>query len=122
MAAPLPAPVIIAYLVFASVTFAMYHFVAERQYSSVITMSAIVQCFGATLLCIQVLSSKSAAGISASSLKLDALAIGFRLSSTTWLNGYLPVDRSGVAPLLANRANWRPGGCDDVPLYRSHGA
>ena len=40
-------------------------------------------------------SSKSAAGISASSLKKDAFAIVFRLSSTTWLNGYLPVDASG---------------------------
>jgi len=95
MAAPTPAPVVIAYAVFAGVAFAVYHFVAERQYSSVMTMSAIVQCLGATLLCIQVLSGRSATGISASSLKLDALAIGFRLSSTTWLNGYLPVDKSG---------------------------
>jgi len=95
MAAPTPAPVIVAYAIFAAVSFSVYHFVAGRQYSSVITMSAIVQCFGATLLCIQVLSRKSAAGISVSSLKLDALAIGLRLSSTTWLNGYLPVDKTG---------------------------
>jgi len=95
MAAPTPAPMVIAYAIFAGVAFAVYHFVAERQYSSVMTMSAIVQCLGATLLCIQVLSGRSATGISASSLKLDALAIGFRLSSTTWLNGYLPVDKSG---------------------------
>merc|ERR1719262_743220 len=46
-------------------------------------------------LCMQVLSSRSASGISASSLKLDALALAFRLSSTSWLNGYLPVDKSG---------------------------
>jgi len=92
--APTPAPVIAAYGVFAAIALAVYHFVAARQYSSVMTMSAIAQCLGLTFLCIQVLSS-GAAGISASSLKLDAVAIGFRLSSTTWLNGYLPVDRSG---------------------------
>jgi hypothetical protein len=95
MCAPTPPPVIGAYAVFAAIAFAVYHFVAARQYSSVITMSAIVQCLGLTFLCIQVLSSRSAAGISASSLKLDAFAIAFRLSSTTWLNGYLPVDKSG---------------------------
>jgi hypothetical protein len=95
MAAPTPAPVIGAYAIFAVIAFAVYHFVAARAYSSVLTMGAIVQCLGLSFLCIQVLSSKSAAGISASSLKMDAFAIVFRLSSTTWLNGYLPVDKSG---------------------------
>jgi hypothetical protein len=58
-------------------------------------MSALAQCFGITLLCIQSVSSGSAAGISAASLFLDALAIVFRLCSTLWLAGYLPSDRSG---------------------------
>jgi hypothetical protein len=58
-------------------------------------MSAIVQCLGLSILCIQVATSRSAAGISAEALKLDAASIAFRLSSTVWLNGYLPVDASG---------------------------
>merc|ERR1719262_1954207 len=58
-------------------------------------MSALAQCLGVTMLCIQSLSSGSAAGISAKSLLLDAVAIAFRLSSTLWLDGYLPSDRSG---------------------------
>merc|ERR1719271_1773036 len=58
-------------------------------------MSALAQCLGVTMLCIQSLSSGSAAGISAKSLMLDAIAISFRLSSTLWLDGYLPSDRSG---------------------------
>jgi len=95
MCVPVSTPVVSAYAVFAAIAFAVYQFVAGRQYSSVITMSAIVQCLGLTFLCIQVISSKSATGVSASSLKMDALAIAFRLSSTTWLNGYLPVDASG---------------------------
>merc|ERR1719428_705927 len=55
----------------------------------------MVQCLGITFLCMQVVSSGMASGVSAGSLKLDALAIIFRLSSTLWLDGYLPVDKSG---------------------------
>jgi len=88
-------PVMIAYFISGSVAFMVYNYIAAGSYSSVLTMSAIVQCLGFTFLCIQVVSSGSAAGISASALKLDALAVCMRLSSTTWLNGYLPVDKSG---------------------------
>eukprot|EP00415_Alexandrium_ostenfeldii_P000368 UN0368 len=41
------------------------------------------------------MSKRSAAGISARALILDAAALCLRLSSTTWLNGYLPVDMTG---------------------------
>merc|ERR1719238_1019711 len=58
-------------------------------------MSALAQCLGITFMVIQSFSSRSAAGISASSLLLDALAICLRLCSTLWLAGYLPSDRSG---------------------------
>merc|ERR1719345_655855 len=34
-------------------------------------------------------------GISVNSLTFHALGLACRLSSTTWLNGYLPVDASG---------------------------
>jgi len=90
-----PAPVIAAYAACLVVAGSVYHFIAGAAFSSVITMSAIVQCLGVSILCIQVLTSRSAAGISAEALKLDAAAIAFRLASTTWLNGYLPVDASG---------------------------
>jgi ER lumen protein retaining receptor len=90
-----PSPVIAAYATFFVVAGSVFHFIAGAAFSSVITMSAIVQCLGVSILCIQVLTSRSAAGISAEALKLDAAAIAFRLSSTTWLNGYLPVDASG---------------------------
>merc|ERR1719343_366617 len=39
--------------------------------------------------------ARHARGISARALALDALALIFRLSSTVWLDGYLPVDASG---------------------------
>jgi hypothetical protein len=95
MKGALPAPVVSAYIVSGLLAYTIYHGVAARSYSSILTMSAIVQCLGIVFLCMQVLSSKSAFGISASSLKLDALALALRLSSTSWLNGYLPVDKSG---------------------------
>jgi len=93
--APIPAPVICAYAACAVAILTMYHTVGEEDFTSILTMSAIVQCLGISLLWIQVVSSGSVAAISASALKLDALAIGLRLSSTVWLHGYLPTDLSG---------------------------
>merc|ERR1719159_323470 len=55
----------------------------------------MVQCLGMVLLGLQMISAEGAYGISAKALSLDALAICCRLSSTVWLNGYLPVDASG---------------------------
>jgi hypothetical protein len=88
-------PVVSAYASFCAVGFFVFHAVAEREASSVLTMSALAQCSGITMLCIQSLSSGSARGISASSLLLDAFAISFRLCSTLWVDGYLPSDKSG---------------------------
>lgn len=91
----LSAPICAAYIIAGCIALGVYQSVAEREYSSILTLSAIFQCLGAMFLCFQVVSSGTARGISASSLQLDALSVAFRLSSTTWLNGYLPVDRSG---------------------------
>merc|ERR1719409_762620 len=55
----------------------------------------MVQCLAVVLLGLQTISTGSASGISAKALSLDALALCCRLSSTLWLNGYLPVDASG---------------------------
>merc|ERR1719440_1920369 len=55
----------------------------------------MVQCLGVVLLGLQMTSTGSASGISARALSLDAVALCCRLSSTLWLNGYLPVDASG---------------------------
>lgn len=91
----LPTPVLGAYAFFATVAFIVYHVVADGEFSSILTLSVMVQCLGITFLCMQVICTGSVSGISAGALMLDACAFGFRLSSTTWLNGYLPVDESG---------------------------
>jgi len=91
----LPSHLLIAYGVFILSAGAVWHLVAEGEFSSILTISAMVQCLALTFLALKVISTKSASGISARALSLDALAICCRLSSTLWLNGYLPVDASG---------------------------
>jgi len=73
----------------------MYHFIAAKEFSSILTMAAMLQTFAFGLLGMQMSSSGHARGISARALALDALALILRLSSTVWLDGYLPVDASG---------------------------
>lgn len=90
-----PSHVLLAYGVFFALGAAVYHFVAEGEFSALLTLSVMVQCLAMALLGLSSLMSGSAAGISARSLGLEALALCCRLSSTTWLNGYLPVDASG---------------------------
>merc|ERR1719428_1438468 len=53
------------------------------------------QCLAVVLLGLQSLVSKSASGISAQALVLEAFSLGLRLPSTIWLDGYLPVDKTG---------------------------
>merc|ERR1719203_226146 len=87
--------VMATYSVFAAGSLAVYHFVAEGEFSVVLTLSVIMQCLAAVLLVMQCLASGTAAGISARALVLEAVSLVCRLSSTLWLNGYLPVDATG---------------------------
>jgi len=86
---------LIAYGVFILSAGAVWHLVSDGRFSSIFTMSAMVQCLAVVFLGMQLLSTGSASGISARALSLDALAICCRLSSTLWLEGYLPGDASG---------------------------
>mmetsp|Transcript_4238 Transcript_4238/g.7006 ORF Transcript_4238/g.7006 Transcript_4238/m.7006 type:complete len:281 (+) Transcript_4238:137-979(+) len=90
-----PTEVLVAYALFALGGGAVWHFVADGEFSSVLTLSVMLQCLAAVLLCLQIMSSGSASGVSARALTLDVVALCCRLSSTLWLNGYLPVDASG---------------------------
>merc|ERR1719343_1994283 len=84
-----------AYVIFLVGAGAVYHFIANGEFSAILTMAVMCQCLAIALLGIQMLSSGSAAGVSARALALEAVSFSCRLSSTTWLNGYLPVDASG---------------------------
>jgi len=83
------------YAVFIIVAMSVYHGIAENEFSAMLTLSAIFQCAAVCLLMFHVLSTGSVQGISAKSLQLQAIALGCRLSSTTWLEGYLPNDKTG---------------------------
>jgi hypothetical protein len=87
--------VIAAYGFFLLSAGTVWHLVADGAFSAILTFSVMLQCLAVALLALQVLSTGSAAGISVKALILDAIGIGCRLSSTLWLNGYLPVDASG---------------------------
>jgi ER lumen protein retaining receptor len=87
--------IIVAYCLFFGLAGSIWHFVANGEFSAILTMAEMLQCFAFVILAGQVISSQSAAGISARSLGLEAASLVCRLSSTTWLNGYLPVDASG---------------------------
>jgi uncharacterized membrane protein (DUF485 family) len=86
--------IVVAYSVFLALSSVVYFFVAEREFASIQTMAALSQCLAIALLGMQV-HCGSMEGISMNSLTLHAAALMCRLSSTTWLNGYLPVDASG---------------------------
>jgi len=86
---------LIAYGVFILSAGAVWHLVADGRFSAIMTLSAMVQCLAVVFLGLQFISTGSASGISARALLLDALAICCRLSSTLWLDGYLPFDVSG---------------------------
>merc|ERR1719191_627855 len=90
-----PNSMLAAYALFFGLVMFVYHFIAEGEFSSILTMAVTFQCLGFALLAAQVLIKGSAHGISGRSLGLEVLSILLRLSSTTWLNGYLPVDASG---------------------------
>lgn len=84
-----------AYFVFGMWLFIIHHQFTDHDFSLVLTMSSIVQCLGFGLLSIKVRSYKNVAGLSSKSLEMYIIFFVFRLSSTCFKNGYLPIDRSG---------------------------
>merc|ERR1719261_1454044 len=84
-----------AYLGCAVLMGTVFHQIAEKEFSSVLTMSILAQCLSFVLVGLQISSGESVAGISGKTMILQALAICFRLSSTLFLDGYLPLDKTG---------------------------
>merc|ERR1719379_644897 len=90
-----PPQVLVAYVVFISLSAWVYHVIADGELSSIIAVGVVFQCGAFVTLAMQVISSGSCAGISARSLALEAGALCCKLSSTVYLDGYLPNDASG---------------------------
>jgi len=84
-----------AYAFFGLGAYFVFSHMAGGEFSAILTLSVVFQSLAMTLLAVQVVIKRSMAGISVRALQLDVAAISLRLSSTTWLNGYLPVDMTG---------------------------
>jgi len=82
------------YAVFLGIAAYVYFKVAEGEFSSMLTIAAIFQCLALSLLGAQVFTG-NVSGISAKMLQLNAIALASRLSATTWLPGYIPLDVTG---------------------------
>merc|ERR1719345_350108 len=89
-------PLVLVYATFIAIAVLVFHWIAEGEFSAVLTLSAVFQCLAFCLLGVHALTTASVQGISAKSLQLEAIALACRLSSTTWLDGYLPSDQSGA--------------------------
>lgn len=90
-----PTPLLIAYAFFICGGVALYNLVMSDALSAIMTVAEMFQCLAVALLCAQVVITNSVAGISARAVALHAFGVCCRLSSTMWLQGYLPMDESG---------------------------
>jgi len=86
--------VILPYVVFFVVGATLYS-ALEAGFSSTLTLSAGLQCLAFVLLTMKVQTQRAITGLSGKMLAMYAMTLCFRLSSTVWLNGYLPVDKTG---------------------------
>lgn len=73
----------------------VWHHFTDGDFSVVLTLSSISQFLGFVLLALKVRWARSAAGLSSKTLEMYFIFFCFRLSSTIFKNGYLPIDRSG---------------------------
>jgi hypothetical protein len=86
---------LMAWLGFAAVGLFVYHEIAEKEFTAILTLSTMVQALAFILLQMQISESRSVAGISGKSLTMHAVKLCCRLGSSLFLDGYLPTDKSG---------------------------
>merc|ERR1719409_2076546 len=73
----------------------VYHEIAEKEFTAVLTLSVMVQALAFNCLQAQISDTRSVAGISGKALTMHAIKLCCRLSSSLFLDGYLPTDKSG---------------------------
>merc|ERR550514_2712 len=83
------------YLGFAAAGCLMWQSFEGLGLSTCITVSAAFQLLAYSMLALKVFQQQSVRGISGKALKCYAVVYASRLSSTTWLLGYLPSDSTG---------------------------
>jgi len=80
---------------FATLLFFGYKFFSDGGFSAILTLASAFQTFAFLLLAVKMYAHQSCHGVSSRSLQLYVPVFVFRLSSTVFFNGYLPVDKSG---------------------------
>jgi len=76
----------------------VYHALSDKEFSAVLTFGALLNCSGLAFLTLQQQAWQGSVipvGLSAQALDLYLAALIAKLSSTLWLSGYLPIDRTG---------------------------
>merc|ERR1719456_308473 len=63
--------------------------------STFITLTVALQFLAYSMLALKVIQTKSVRGISGKAMMCHATVYISRLSSTTWLKGYIPTDSTG---------------------------
>lgn len=77
------------------VVFFTYEGLSDKDFSVVLTFGSLVQCLAFLQLSIKAQNVQSLDGISRCTLQVYSVALCARLSTTLYLNGYLPVDSTG---------------------------
>ena len=90
-----PMCALITYGMFCGIYFPIHCFLAGTEVSGMMTVGVLFQCLGFAMLVVQTMTNDSAQGISPCAVQLKFLALLCRLSCSTWLNGYLPLDATG---------------------------
>jgi hypothetical protein len=88
--------VVSVYLVFAAMSAYTIRYLSDCDWSALIAADYALQALATVQLLVHVVVTGKMKGISMGMLQALAMSYGFRLSSTVWLQGYLPVDRTGT--------------------------
>merc|ERR1719502_1303698 len=83
------------WLAFGALGLWMYHEIAEKAFTSILTLGVLAQALSFVLLQIQISLNKSVAGISGKTMMMHLVKLVCKLGTTLWLDGYLPMDKSG---------------------------
>jgi len=86
---------LVAWVCFVGLGGWIYHELAEKAFTSILTLSVFAQALAFLFLCKDISASRSVTGISGGTMVMHAVKLVCRLSTTLWLDGYLPTDKSG---------------------------
>merc|ERR1719161_1303206 len=91
----LDSKIVMTWLTFGALGLWIYHEIAEKEFTVVLTLGVFAQAMSFVLLQIQISLNKSVAGISGKTMMMHLVKRVCKLGTTLWLDGYLPMDKSG---------------------------